>query len=68
MSSENIMTISKVEGSLIEASKNLHRLIPTNSQQQDMRQAAIEELKEYQTETIHSLRILFEGDEDGHNT
>ena len=60
MSSENVMAISKIEGSLIEAGKNLSKLKSENTNQEAMLLAAIDELNEYQTETIHALRILFE--------
>ena len=59
---ENIFTVSKVEGLLIEASKDLDKLIAKNNRQETMKQAAVEELHEYQTETLHALRILYEGD------
>lgn len=60
MSSENTMTISTIEGSLIEASKNLHKLKPVGLQQETIKLTAIEEIHDFQTETIHALKILFE--------
>lgn len=57
---ENIMIVSKIEGLLNEAAKNFPQLKSENSNQEAMVVAAIDELNEYQTETIHALRILFE--------
>lgn len=68
MSGENIMHIEVIENLLSEAGKNLDKLRTNNNNQETMKQAAIEELHEYQTETLHSLRILFEGESDGYDT
>ena len=57
---ENIMAIAKVEGLLGEASKFLHELIPVGLTQETMTEAAIEELQDYLTDTLHDLRLLFE--------
>ena len=57
---ENIWTIAKIEGSLCEASKNLDKLSSSTGNQEALKQAAIEELQDFQTETLHALRILFE--------
>ena len=57
---ENIFTVSKVEGLLCEASRNLDKLDPNNNRQETIKQTAIEELNDFQTETLHALRILYE--------
>ena len=54
------MIVSKIEGLLNEASKVMATLKPEQSNQTAMKEAAAEELMDFQLESLHALRILFE--------
>lgn len=68
MSNKNIVHVEAIEGLLIQVQEHLGEIVPVYSTLGAALEQAKDEVNDIQTNTVHILRQLCEGETDGEQT